>query len=287
MSAPAHRASTAASAATKRLRWRAAGLGSRLLASSWLIIAFGVGWELWARWSPSLFIPTMGTILSTFGQIWLSDDASRLFLSEQFWTDASASLTRAGLGWLFAVAVGIVGGVILGVWRQAAWFFDPMVRFGVSTPSTIFLPVAILVFGITSAMNIFLIAFGAVWVILINTLDGVRSLDRTTVLTARSLRLGRARYLFKIVVPGASPQIFTGLRVSIGIALILMIVAELFAASEGIGFFISFSQRRFNYPNMWAGILLVGLIGIAANTLFAMVEARVLRWHRGAFGRDE
>ena len=255
--------------------------------SSWLIVAFGVGWEIWARWADSLFIPTMGTILSTFTDIWLSNDATQLFLSDQFWTDASASLTRAGLGWFFAAAAGIVGGVILGVWRQAAWFFDPIVRFGVSTPSTIFLPVAILIFGITSAMNIFLIAFGAVWVILINTLDGVRSLDRTTVLTARSLRLGRVRYLFKIVVPGASPQIFTGLRVSIGIALILMIVAELFAASEGLGFFISFSQRRFNYPNMWAGILLVGLIGIAANTLFAIVEARVLRWHRGAFGRDE
>ena len=278
---------TPAQETEKRWRWRAASLGYRLLLSSWLIVAFGVAWEIWARWSPSLFIPTMGTILSTFADIWLSSDAKRLFLSEQFWTDASASLTRAGLGYMFAAVVGIVGGVILGVWRQASWFFDPLVRFGVSTPSTIFLPVAILIFGITTAMNIFLIAFGAVWVILINTLDGVRSLDRTTVLTARSLRLGRVRYLFKIVVPGASPQIFTGLRVSIGIALILMIVAELFAASEGLGFFISFSQRRFNYPNMWAGILLVGLIGIAANTLFAIVEARVLRWHRGAYGRDE
>lgn len=287
MSAPGSAEVTATGWTVRPWRWRAASLGNRLIMSTWLIVAFGVGWEIWARWSPSLFIPTMGTILSTFADIWLSSDATRLFLSEQFWTDASASLTRAGLGWLFAAAAGIVGGVILGVWRPAAWFFDPMVRFGVSTPSTIFLPVAILIFGITSAMNIFLIAFGAVWVILINTLDGVRSLDRTTVLTARSLRLGRMRYLFKIVVPGASPQIFTGLRVSIGIALILMIVAELFAASEGLGFFISFSQRRFNYPNMWAGILLVGLIGIAANTLFAIVEARVLRWHRGAFGRDE
>ena len=271
----------------RRYRWRLASLGYRLVLSSWLIVAFGVAWEIWSRWSPSLFIPTMGTILSTFADVWLSTDPERLFLSEQFWTDASASLTRAGLGWLLAATVGIAGGVMLGVWKQAAWFFDPMVRFGVSTPSTIFLPVAILIFGITSAMNIFLIAFGAIWVILINTLDGVRSLDRTTVLTARSLRLGRMRYLFKIVVPGASPQIFTGLRVSIGIALILMIVAELFAASEGIGFFIVFAQRRFRYPDMWAGILLVGLIGIAANTLFAVVEARVLRWHRGAFGRDE
>ncbi|MDE0494783.1 MAG: ABC transporter permease [Acidimicrobiaceae bacterium] len=287
MSAPRTAEVTATGRTPRRWRWQAASLGSRFVMSSWLIVAFGVGWEIWARWADSLFIPTMGTILSTFTDIWLSNDATQLFLSDQFWTDASASLTRAGLGWFFAAAAGIVGGVILGVWRQAAWFFDPIVRFGVSTPSTIFLPVAILIFGITSAMNIFLIAFGAVWVILINTLDGVRSLDRTTVLTARSLRLGRVRYLFKIVVPGASPQIFTGLRVSIGIALILMIVAELFAASEGLGFFISFSQRRFNYPNMWAGILLVGLIGIAANTLFAIVEARVLRWHRGAFGRDE
>ena len=189
----------------RRYIWRLASLGSRLVMSSWLIIAFGVGWEIWSRWSPSLFVPTMGTILSTFADVWLSTDPERLFLSEQFWTHASASLTRAGLGWSAAAAVGIAGGVILGVWKQAAWFFDPLVRFGVSTPSTIFLPVAILIFGITSAMNIFLIAFGVVWVILINTLDGVRSLNRTTVLTARSLRLGKTRYLFKIVLPGASP----------------------------------------------------------------------------------
>src|SRR6056297_3679494 len=149
--------------ASTPMRDRLLGIGTRVLVSSWLIVLFLVGWELWARWSPSLFIPTMGTILTAFTDVWLSTDPTRLFLSEQFWTDASASLTRAGLGWAIAVLVGISAGVVLGVWKPAAWFFDPIVRFGISTPSTILLPVAILIFGITDAMNIFLIAFGAVW----------------------------------------------------------------------------------------------------------------------------
>lgn len=259
-------------------------LVGRFIAGTWLLVAFFIVWEVWAIRSSSLFIPRMTEIFDRFVDVWLSTDVTRLFLSDEFWTHASVSLTRAFIGWGLAAVLGIVAGIIFGVWRPAGWFFDPIVRFGIATPSTILLPVAILLFGITSAMNIFLIVFGAIWVILVNTTDGVRSLHRTTVLTARSLRLGRIRYFFKILLPGASPQIFTGLRVSIGIALILMVVSELFAASEGLGFYIVYAQRTFRYLDMWSAILLLGLIGIVVNKLFARLEGRVLRWHREAFG---
>ena len=256
----------------------------RLLSSVWLLVVFFVVWEFWTRSSPSLFVPPMTEIFQRFVEVWLSSDPTQLFLSDQFWADGRASLSRALVGWSLAATLGIGFGVVLGSWRPAAWFFDPIVRFGIATPSTILLPVAILLFGITSMMNIFLIAFGAIWVILVNTTDGVRSLHRTTVLTAKSLRLSRTRYLFKILLPGASPQIFTGLRVSIGIALILMVVSELFAASEGIGFYIVYAQRTFRYLDMWSAILLLAIIGVFANLVFAAAERRILRWHREAFG---
>lgn len=256
----------------------------RLVSATWLLVAFFVVWELWTVRSPSLFVPRMSAIMGRFVEVWLSSDPTQLFLSDEFWTHATASLTRVGVGWGLAAILGIGAGVLFGVWRPAGWFFDPIVRFGIATPSTILLPVAILIFGITSAMNVFLIVFGAIWVVLVNTTDGVRSLHRTTVLTARSLRLGRVKYFFKILLPGSSPQIFTGLRVSIGIALILMVVSELFAASEGIGFYIVYSQRTFRYLDMWSAILLVAIIGVLLNVMFAAAEKRVLRWHHEAFG---
>lgn len=262
-------------------------VGTRMLrfgTATWLLVVFGVVWEMWTRASPSRFVPRMTVIVSTFAEEWLTTDPTAFFLSELFWDNGIPSLTRAAVGWLIAIVAGVGAGILLGIWKPAAWFFNPMVRFGLSTPSTILLPVAVLLFGITSSMNIFLITFGAVWVILINTTDGVQSLHSTTVLTARSLRLSRARYFFKILLPGASPQIFTGLRVSIGIALILMVVSELFAASEGIGFYIIAHQRTFRYEQMWSGILLIAIIGIVVNAAFALVENRVLRWHRDAFG---
>jgi ABC-type nitrate/sulfonate/bicarbonate transport system permease component len=256
----------------------------RLAISSWLLIVFLVVWEVWARRAESLFIPPMSEILSKFREVWLSGKPGQLFLSDQFWSDGKASLTRAGVGWTLSVVVGVVGGLVLGRWRAGELFFNPMIRFGLSTPTTILLPVAILIFGIENSMNIFLIAFGGLWVILINTIDGVQSIHSTTLLTARSLRMGKIRSFFKIFLPAASPQIVTGLRVSIGIALILMVVSELYAASEGIGFYIIYRQRTFRYTEMWSAILLLALIGVVANLLFAAAEKRVMRWHRESIG---
>jgi ABC-type nitrate/sulfonate/bicarbonate transport system permease component len=92
---------------------------------------------------------------------------------------------------------------------------------------------------------------------------------------------GRER-LLRIVLPAASPQIFAGMRTSLSLALILMVISEMVASTNGIGFFVLQSQRSFAIPEMWAGILLLGLLGYALNLIFLLVERRVLAWHRGA-----
>jgi ABC-type nitrate/sulfonate/bicarbonate transport system permease component len=92
---------------------------------------------------------------------------------------------------------------------------------------------------------------------------------------------GRDR-LLRIVLPAASPQIFAGMRTSLSLALILMVISEMVASTNGIGFFVLQSQRSFAIPEMWAGILLLGLLGYALNLIFMLVERRVLAWHRGA-----
>lgn len=254
--------------------------------SSWLVAAVLVFWEVRTRSKPSLFVPPISKIFDAFVDNWLSTDASRLFLSDLFWDNAIPSLTRAAQGYIGAAVIGITLGILLGVWRPAAAFLGPLIRFGMSVPSTVLLPIAVVLFGITDRMNIFLITFGSVWVILVNTLDGVRAIDPTVTLTAKSLHLSRRRAFWSVLLPGASPQIFAGLRIGLGITLILMVVSELFAATEGIGFYIVFNQRTFNFVDMWSAIFLLAVLGIVLNAAFALLEARLLRWHRGVRGQE-
>lgn len=253
----------------------------------WLLALLLVVWEVLARATESIFIPPFSVIVEAFGEIWLSAEASSLFLSERFWADVLPSLTRLGIGYGLAMVIGIGFGILLGVWRPAGAFFNPMLRLGMAVPVTMLLPVAIVVFGITSGMNIFLITLGCLWQILVNTYDGIRGLDTTMTTAARSLRLTRRRYFFSVLLPGASPSIFAGMRVSIGIGLVLMVISELFAATEGLGFFIVNQQRLFRFPELWSAILLVALLGILLNALFELLERAVLRWHHGVKASEE
>jgi ABC-type nitrate/sulfonate/bicarbonate transport system permease component len=120
------------------------------------------------------------------------------------------------------------------------------------------------------------------WPVLLNTIDGVTGIDPTLRETARVYGVGGRDRLRRIVLPAASPQIFAGMRTSLSLALILMVISEMVASTNGIGFFVLQSQRSFAIPEMWSGILLLGLLGYALNLIFVVVERRVLAWHRGA-----
>jgi ABC-type nitrate/sulfonate/bicarbonate transport system permease component len=138
------------------------------------------------------------------------------------------------------------------------------------------------VFGIGPSMKVFVIAVGCVWPILLNTVDGVRGLDPALLETARVYGVRRRDRLWAIVLPAASPRIFAGLRSALSLALILMVISEMEASTNGIGFAILQAQRSFAIPEMWSGILLLGLVGYAVNGAFALVERRALRWHRAS-----
>lgn len=249
-----------------------------MLSATWLALALLLIWEVRFRAGESVFMPPMSTILQAFVEQWFVLDASQLFVTDNFRANAVPSLLRLAQGWSLAAAIGISVGLILGVWRPAATFFNPLIRFGMSTPSTVFLPIVIVIFGITSTMNVALIAMGSTWSVLINTIDGVRGLDPTMINAARSLRLGRFAYFSRVLLPSASPQIFAGLRISLGIALILMVVSELYAATSGLGRVIVLSKTIFRFVDMWSAIVFIGVLGLLLNGLFGFVEARMLRW---------
>ena len=120
---------------------------------------------------------------------------------------------------------------------------------------------------------------------LLNTIDGVAGVEATVVETVRSYRIRPLDRLRLVVLPAASPQIFAGLRTSLSLAIIMMVVSEMVASTNGVGYFIVDAQRSFAIPEMWAGMIMLGLLGYVLNLLFGLVERRVLGWHRGSRAR--
>jgi ABC-type nitrate/sulfonate/bicarbonate transport system permease component len=247
----------------------------------WLLIAVEIAvpvaiialiW-VWSAGSGIYYYPPLQDVLSTFKDTWLFD---------RFGSDVVPSLERLFAGYLIAVAVGVGGGVALGLSAVTRRVWAPVVEFLRSIPAPALLPFALLVFGVGDGSKIFVIAFVCVWPILLNALDGIAGVDPTLVDTGLVYRIPARDRLTHVVLPAAAPQIFAGMRTSLSLALILMVVSEMVASSNGIGYFVLQSQRSFAIPEMWSGIILLGLLGYVFNAVFLLLERRALAWHRGA-----
>lgn len=136
--------------------------------------------------------------------------------------------------------------------------------------------------GIGDSMKIFMIAFSAFFPILRNTVTGVRSVDPILLDTARTFGVGTKDTVRKIVLSSALVYIFTGLRISLAIALILTVIAEQVAGNSGIGFYLLSAQRSFLIPQMYATVVALTIFGFALNRLFLVVERRALPWQNTA-----
>jgi ABC-type nitrate/sulfonate/bicarbonate transport system permease component len=222
--------------------------------------------------STSPYFPPLGDILQAFRDNWLFRHVP---------TDAVPSLARMGTGYGIAVVVGISLGMLLGLIPLFSRALGPPLEFLRAVPPPVLIPVAILALGIGNNMKVFVIVAGCVWPILLNTIDGVRGVDPTLLEMSRSYGLSSARQWSRVLLPAALPQIFSGLRAALSIALILMVISEMVASTNGIGYFVLDAQRTFAIPKMWSGIILLGVLGYTHNGLLMLVERRVLRWHRG------
>ena len=217
--------------------------------------------------------PTFTAVASAFWDTWASDPAA--------WAGSLIpSLVRLLVGWLGAVAVGITVGTVVGLSSRARDYVDPVIQFLRAIPPPALLPLFIVLLGIGDAMKAAMILFGAVWPILLNTADGVASVEPLQRETGRVYRIGGWHELTRVILPSAAPKIFAGLRLSLSIAVILMVISEMVATVNGVGFELVQAQRSFRSLDVWATIVLLGVIGYGLNTILAAVEGRVLRWHR-------
>lgn len=201
------------------------------------------------------------------------------FLSANIVNSLFPSLINLGIGLTLAILIGSVGGVLLGLSPSVRAFLAPAVHFLRSLPPPALLPLFMALFGIGVEMKIWVIAFTAIFPILLNAMDGVYSSEPRWLDVCRSYRVSSWRRFWVVILPGASPQIASGVRVSLQISLLLMVVSEMLASTGGVGFLILQSQQQFRIPDMWAGIIMLGILGFLLNAAFDPIERAVLKWH--------
>ncbi|WP_461174702.1 ABC transporter permease [Arthrobacter sp. Z1-9] len=251
-------------------RSRSAQLALNVLERTWLIVVVFTVWWAVSAGSSNVFIPSLESILVSLGR-----DLSNGVIA----SGATYSLTNLAAGLLIAVAVGIIGGLILGETKRLREIVDPVIHFFRSVPQAALVPLIIGAFGIGQGPKIYTIAFACMWPVLLNTIDGVLGVEPTIRKFSKVYRIPRGLHFRKVILPAALPQIVAGVRVALPIGITVMVVSELFAANKGLGFYILNSSATFMVPETWAGALLVGVIGYILSLLFVVLERRILSWY--------
>lgn len=242
------------------------------LLRSWLPVAVVVSIWITSAGNTSPYFPSLETIVETLRRDWLGP---------QFIAHLVPSMGKFLVGFILASVLGIVLGMMLGLSPVARAALDPVVQFLRSLPPPVLLPVGLLVFGIGASMNIFIIVIGAIWPVLLNTADGVRSVDEQLRDVSRSYRLTPWQRIRYVILPSAGPQIFAGLRTTLQVSIILIVVSEMVGATSGIGYYILNSQQTFAVAETWAGTLVLGMVGYCLTLIFVQLEKKVLAWQTG------
>ena len=228
---------------------------------------------------PPIYLPRASTVVLRMAE--LARDPA-------FLVNVAVTLYAWALGIALATAISIPFGILIGTSNLAYKMATPLVEVMRPIPSVALIPLAILLWGQGLTTKVLLVAYATTWPILFNTISGVHDVDPITVQTARCFGLGRLAILRRINLPSAAPFIFTGLRISASLGLIVIVGTELLAgADRGIGSYILFvSSSGGHMDSVLAGAAIAGLVGLAINSMFGMVERRVFAWrHLGSVDR--
>jgi ABC-type nitrate/sulfonate/bicarbonate transport system permease component len=229
-------------------------------------------WWIVSADSEHFLFRSLRDILVAFRETWLGP---RLV------EDVLPSLSRLAQGYAASLVLGIGAGVLIGSSRTLRAVVEPVLELLRAIPPPALIPLIGLFAGIGDIRRVVIIIAGCVWPILLNTVEGVRAVDEVLADTCRSYRvrgLGRLRHL---VLRSASPQIMTGARQALAIGIILMVISELQRTDRGIGFAVEQFQTSFRYPEMWSGVLLLGVLGVALSLLFRLADRQILGWYHG------
>ncbi len=245
----------------------------------WTVLVVAVlVWEIVTWLARSVFFPPPTRIAAVLVDTWFGGPPERLFLSDLAVANIGPSLGRLLTGWALAVLAGTLIGIALGRSRAALEFTGPLLAFARAVPPPALLPVFLVLFDIGTPMQLATIVFGVVWPVLLNSIDGARSVHPVQEDTARVFRIPRVTWVTGVLLPAASPKILAGMRVSLSLALILMVISELVGATDGIGLQLALAQRSFDFPTMWTVVVLLGVLGYLLNAALLTLERQLLSW---------
>jgi len=224
------------------------------------------------QWVSKVFLPTPEATLAALTEGLQAGGA----LVEQ----SLETLRRMIEGWLLACLAGVVLGALIGTSGAGRAWLQPLLEFIRPLPASAIMPLAISIFGLGPNMVLFVVAFGAMWPVLLATLHGFASIEPRLREVAAALQMPTRDFIWKIGLPSAMPDILAGMRLSMTVSLIVAVVGEMIASQPGLGQAILLAARSFRASELFAGIVLLGMIGFAANALLAGAERRWLRWQQ-------
>jgi len=247
----------------RRAAWAAASLA--------FLVAVVLAWQLVAdaKLVNPMFLPAPDRAFATLAG-WVE--------SGELWDPLGRTVWRMFAGWIAASLAGVALGAAIASSRRARDLFEPSAEFLRPLPASAVLPAAALLLGLSDTMIVSVIAFGAVWPILLGSIYGFKALDPRLTEVARMLRFGPLQRMLKFQLPNALPEIFAGMRVSLALALILTVVAEMLSSQPGLGHMVLVAARAFRSADIFAGIFVLGVLGFLTNSLMQRLEAYLLRW---------
>jgi ABC-type nitrate/sulfonate/bicarbonate transport system permease component len=191
-----------------------------------------------------------------------------------------SSLWRMARGYAAGCALGILLGIALATLRPARLALQPMIEFVRPIPAPAIIPPLMFLLGVDDGLKVFVVAFAVFFPVLINTMSGVVSVDSVYLQVARTFGSSRLNLMWRVIVPASLPHILAGMRISLALALIVTVVVELTAGSQGIGHYVMSMQFASRAADMYAAIVLLTAVGYALNRGFIAIEARIIHWSR-------
>lgn len=245
----------------------------------WQLASIGVGLLFVALWYSVAHAKLVSPVfLPGPERVW---DALVYGLTEgDLLSKTARTIERMFYGWLIASLIGVLFGSLIGVSEKARAYFEPTLEFLRPLPASAMMPVAIVLLGLSDSMVLAVIAFGALWPMLLATVHGFAAVEPRLYQVSRALGMPNASVIWKIALPSALPDILSGMRIGLTIALILAVVGEMLASRPGLGQAILLAARSFQSADLYAGVVLLGLIGYASGMLLSMAERHLLRWQR-------
>jgi ABC-type nitrate/sulfonate/bicarbonate transport system permease component len=237
-----------------------------------VLVLLGLWWGAvhWA-WVSPVFLPGPVATWAALVDGWSGGDLGRLSL---------ATTERMFYGWALASVVGMLLGALIGISPTLRVWLMPTLELVRPLPASAIVPIVIAFLGLSPAMVLVVVVFGSVWPVLLATIHGFASVEPRLHEVARVLRLSPMGFIWKIGLPHALPDALAGMRVALTVSLILAIVGEMLASQDGLGLAILQAARSFHAADLFASVALLGVLGLASNTVLHALEHRLLAWKR-------